>query len=398
MGVGIWGTNSLPTDFAKKSFSAMITRLMPGGAAPLFALTSMLKDETAAQFQHGYFSKTFVFPSLTLSANAAIGDTTLNVSSTANVVPGMIFRHDTTFENILVVAVVGTTQVQVQRQVGTIAAQAMSNGQNLWMVGNAYEEGSTRPNALNIAAVPQTNYTQIFRNTWAVTDSARATLVIAGDSNVAENRSDCAAFHAVDIEKALFFGQKYLGTRNNQRFSTMDGLISIVTAQAPSNVTNLGATTNWTQLEAAIDPMFNQVTDPKTGNERLLFVGGVAKRVINNICRKNSTYMVERQETGWGLRFDEIYTARGMLRLIEHPLFNSNATWAKMGVGVDLATFNVAYLGDRKTQNREFNQDGTVVDNGIDAVGGTLTTEITALVKNPAANCVLTNFTAADVG
>jgi hypothetical protein len=41
---------------------------------------------------------------------------------------------------------------------------------------------------------------------------------------------------------------------------------------------------------------------------------------------------------------------------------------------------------------------GAPVDNGIDAVGGTLTTEMTCLVKNPAANGVLYNATAGVAG
>ena len=40
----------------------------------------------------------------------------------------------------------------------------------------------------------------------------------------------------------------------------------------------------------------------------------------------------------------------------------------------------------------------TVVDNGIDAVGGTLTTELTCVVKNPPANAIITNLTAAAAG
>ena len=48
---------------------------------------------------------------------------------------------------------------------------------------------------------------------------------------------------------------------------------------------------------------------------------------------------------------------------------------------------------------QEFNMNGdTVVDNGIDAVGGTLTTELTCVVKNPPANAIITNLTAAAAG
>jgi hypothetical protein len=58
----------------------------------------------------------------------------------------------------------------------------------------------------------------------------------------------------------------------------------------------------------------------------------------------------------------------------------------------------LAYLGDRKTQNKEFNQDADANDNGIDAVGGTLTTELTTVIKNPPANAVIYNLTAGAAG
>jgi hypothetical protein len=400
MSVGALNTSQITQDLAKKSFSAMITRLMPNGTAPLFGLTALLKEETAMQFEHGFFTKTMVFPSMVVSgAGQAIGDTVFTVASTSNLIPGMLMRVDTTGENVLILAVLGVTQVSVQRAVGTISAQAIGATVSLFMVGNAFEEASLRPNALLINPARITNYTQIFRNTWAVSETARATMIIAGDSMVAESRSDCAAFHAADIEKALLWGQKFLGSRNGQPFHVSDGLINIVTSLFPGNVTTLAATTNWTQLEAALDPAFNQVTDPKNPNERLLFVGGTARRILHTICRLNSSYFITGGETSWGLQFDTLKIPRGTFRIIEHPLLNSNTSWAKMAVGVDLSTFNVAYLSGRKTENKEFNMSGQVAqDNGIDAVGGTLTTELTTVVKNPSANVILYNFTAGAVG
>lgn len=399
---GVFNTSQITQDLAKKSFAAMITRLMPNGTAPLFGLTALLKEETAYQFEHGYFSKTMIFPSMRCSAaGQAIGDTVFTVLSTANILPGMIMRVDSTNENVLVTAVNSTTSVTVQRAVGTVAAVAIAASIDLWMVGNAFEEASLRPQSMVIVPSRITNYTQIFRNTWAISKTTGATTLIAGSGNMAESRQDCAAFHAADIEKALFFGQKFLGSRNGQPFHTMDGLISVVTQNAAGNITTLGATTNWTQLEAALDPAFNQMTDPKVPNMRVLFVGGPARRVIHNICRTNSTYFIQQQETSWGLQFDTIRTPRGSFNIVEHPLFNAfgaTSTWAKMAIGVDLATFSLAYLQGRRTENAEFNVGGQQVDNGIDAVGGTLTTETTSLVKNPAANVILYNFTASAVG
>lgn len=410
MSAGIFTSSNLTQDLAKKSFAGMITRLMPNGTAPLFGLTSMLPNETAVQTEHGFFTKTMLFPQLTIGAGGqAAGDTVFTVTSTTNVLPGMIMRVDTTGENIIVNSVNSGTSVSVTRAVGTTAAQAIGASVALYQVGNAYEEGSIRPNSLIINPVRITNLTQIFRNTWAITDTIRATMMIAGDTNVAESRQDCAAFHAADIEKAIFFGQKSQGIRNGQPFRTMDGLINIVgnisyypSYYSSTNVNTAGGTTNYTQLEGFLDPVFNQATDPKVANERVLFVGGSAKRVINNIGRLNGTYYIVDGQTSYGLQFSTFKTARGTFRMIEHPLFNSNSSWSKMAVAVDLSTFRLAYLGDRKTQNKEFNMpdasDMDVSDNGIDAVGGTLTTEVTTVVKNPPANAIIYNLTAAANG
>lgn len=406
MSAGLFTTAILTQDLAKKSFAGMITRLMPNGSAPLFAMTSMLSADTAVQYEHGFFTKTMLFPQFQVSAAGQTAtDTIFTVGSTANLLPGQIHRIDSTGENVIINAVISATQISVSRGVGGVAAQAVGASIYAYQVGNAFEEASIRPQSLIINPVRITNFTQIFRNTWAISDSIRATMMIAGDTNVAESRQDCAAFHAVDIEKALFFGQKSQSVRNGQPFRTLDGLISIVgnLAYYPSymsavNVNTAGSTTNFTQLEGFLDPVFNQTTDPKVANERVLFVGGAAKRVLTAIGRLNGIYQMVDGQTNWGLQFSTFKTSRGTFRVIEHPLFNSNVSWQKMAVAVDLSSFNVAYLGDRKTQNKEFNQDSDANDNGIDAVGGTLTTELTCVVKNPPANAIIYNLTAGAAG
>jgi hypothetical protein len=411
MSTGIFSTTNLTTDLAKKSFAGMITRLMPNGMAPLFGMTSMLQSETAVAVEHGFFTKTMLLPQVTTFASThASTDTTITVLSTTNILPGMILRinNSASFENVIVNSVISATQMTVTRAVGTVVAATIPVSTDMYQVGSAFEEASLRPNSLIINPVRITNLTQIFRNTWAISDTIRQTMMIAGDTNVAESRTDCAALHAADIEKALFFGQKSQGTRNGSPFRTMDGLVNIVGTAGnypayyagATNVFTAGGTTTYPQLEGFLDPLFNQSTDPKVGNERILFVGGTAKRVITGIARlaTGSSYQIMDGQTSWGLQYSTIKTSRGAFQMIEHPLFNSNTTWAKMAVGVDLSTFRAAYLGDRKTQNKEFNADADANDNGIDATGGTLTTEMTCVVKNPPANGIVHNLTAAAAG
>lgn len=415
-------TGDFTTDLAKKSFATQIARLMPNGSATLFGLTGMLGDETAVQIEHGYFAKTMIFPSCAYSSGATAGtsisptlEETITVDSTANIIAGMVLQAITnstgvpTMENLLVLTVASSTTLSVRRNIANVTTltAALAAGTTLYQVGTAYGESSTRPTALSIVPVRITNLTQIFRNTWALSDTVRATQVIAGETNVAENRMDCAAFHASDIEKAIFWGRKSQGTLSSQPIRTMDGLVSILNntsyypAGASVNINTAGATTNATQLEAMLDPVFNQATDPKVANERVLFVGGKAMSIINNIGKLNGTYMLSQEQTTWGLQFSTYRTTRGMFRVIEHPLLNSNVYWAKTAIAVDLSSIRLAYLGDRKTQNREFNQGGKdvdPVDNGVDAVGGTLTTECTLVVKNPPANAIIYNLTAAAAG
>ena len=400
------GNIGATTDLVKKSFAGMITRLMPNGSAPLFGMTSMIGSETALAVEHGFFTKTMLFPQATVNAGTLTsGTTTITVADSSNIIPGMILQHATTRENILVTAVPTATTLTVVRGVGTVAAASFLDATNWYQVGTAFEEGSARPQAVNVTPVRITNLTQIFRNTWALTDSARATQVIAGETNIAESRQDCAAFHAADIEKALFFGQKSSSTRNGRPFRTMEGLVAAIgnsdyynSVTGSIHVNTADATTTFAQLETYLDPIFNQNTDPKQGNERVLFVGGTARKVINGIGKLYGVYELMQGQTEYGLQFDTFMTTRGKFRLIEHPLFNTNTTWSKMAVAVDLSTFKLAYLGDRKTKSAEFNTTGAATNTdggGIDAVGGTLTTELTCTVKNAPANAVIYGLTAA---
>lgn len=407
MSIGIFNTQQFTQDLAKKSFAGMITRFMPNGTAPLFGLTSMLSTTTALQTEHGFFTKTMVFPAFTLTANVLIADTVLTVASTKNLLPGQIHQFFQTKENVIINTVLSPTTISVTRATGNVAAAAITLGSvspEAYQVGNAYEEASIRPQALGINPIRITNFTQIFRNTWAISGSADATQVIAGDTTQAENKQDCAAFHAADIEKALFFGQKSQSFRNGQPFRTMDGLVSVVSNIAyypPSysapNVFPAGSTTTNDQLEGFLDPVFDQATDPKIANERVLFVGGKARVVLNNIGKKSGIYQLMDGQTAWGLQFSTMRLARGIFRIIEHPLFNSNPNWSRMAVAVDLSTFALAYLGNRQTINKEFNGTGkeVSVDNGIDAVGGSLLTECTTEIRNPPANSIIYGLTAA---
>lgn len=407
MATGIWNSNYNPPDFAQKSFDFNITKKMPNGSAPLSGLLDLFPSETAAQVQHGYWTKSMIFPALTLSAEAAAADTVLNVVSTANIVAGMEFQpYSTTMwnsESLIIDSVISATQVRVTRAQGTGTAAIIASGAVLYQTGNAHEEGSLRPNAMNIVPTFVSNYTQIFRDTWALTGTAASVRVVAGEEPKASNKMEGATFHALAKERALIFGQKFMGNRNGQPFHKLEGLISMIKNpdyypdyMTGQNVNAAGSTTTFDQLETYLDPTFSQVTSPQSADTRVLFVGAQSRKVINKIGALYGEIQTTDGQTSFGLRFDTFKLTRGTYYMIEHPLFNSNVNWSKMALALDLSCIKKAYLAMRDTQHMSFNASGEqATDNGIDAIGGTYTTEMTMLCMNPSACALITNLTAA---
>jgi hypothetical protein len=145
-----------------------------------------------------------------------------------------------------------------------------------------------------------------------------------------------------------------------------------------------------------LDPAFNQMTDPKVPNMRVLFVGGAARRVIHAIARLNSTYFIQGNTTNGvcnSIPSRPRVEPLTLLSIRSSMLLVLPRLGQRWRLVLIFRLSRLAYLQGRKTENQEFNVNGNVVDNGIDAVGGTLTTEPTCTVKNPAANVILFNFT-----
>lgn len=408
MATGLISTANFPDDLAALSYAGGITRLMPNGSAPLLGLTGLLQKKKAMNIQHGYFSKKMIFPVATLSAAIADGAATnfpvvaatSDHLSHSNLIAGDLLRAEST-EEVVMVSAVTANALTVIRGMGSVAPAAIASGVKLYHIGNAFPQGSTRPNSVRIIEVPQQNYTQIFRNSWAVTKTAAAIPMIAGAGQVAESKQDGMMLHAIAQEKALIFGQKKLTTGSNgQPLSLMDGVLARVKADAAGNITNFNnAGTNWTQMEAALDKVLNVQTDPKNGNSRIGLVGGVFLRTVNNICRLNSEITLTTTQSSWGMKIRILETPRGTFEFIEHPLFNAygnSSPWAAMGVILDLGAISVPEL--RPTEDLEYNMNGTPVDSGIDAVGGTLTTELTMELTNPEACGLITGLSVAAAG
>lgn len=396
-------TDNIPANLAQRSFAAGLTRVMPNGEAPLLAMTGYAQKKIARQVNHGYWTKTAVFPQATVnkSGGHTSGETVLTIDATSNLVPGMILRyqpayggsseqHTTMAELMYLSAVNSSTELVVQRGFGGTSAAAVADDSYLVCVGNAHEQGSDAPIALAVQPVLTENYTQIFRDAWDITGTLNATEMEAGYNTLSENKMDCAAFHAQNIEKAILFGKKVQTTKNGRPLFTMDGIEHIIQQKAPAQLWNMGSTTTYAQLETAVNPVFDYTTDRMNGNARLILCGGTAKQVLNDIGRLYGTYQLVDGQTGYGLKFSQFRTSRGYFDVIEHPLLNTTPDWKKMAIILETSSFDLAYLKGRDTRH-----DPIGPGTGRDAEGGVLTSELTVELRNPMACAVLYNLRAA---
>lgn len=402
-----YNTSNLPTDLAKKSFAANIARVMPNGSAPLFAMSGLAQKKLCAQIEHGYWTKSMQFLVLTVAtAIASAGTTSLVVADATGALVGQVIRVAQPFaggnfvapEYMRITAVnYGTKTLTVTRGfAGTTAAASIAAGVKLPVFTNAHAEGSAKPAPRAIVPTRVMNYTQIFRNSWAVNNTLRATMMIAGKGAVSENKDDCAAFHSTDIEFAALFGRKFLGTdaASGEPIHTMDGIEAVVQQYAAANLKEAGATTNYTQLEDMLDSTLDFKTDFMNGNNRTLFVGKTALKVINNIGRLSGEYQLQDKQTNFGLQFSTFTTARGKFNVVEHPLLNTHDDYQKMAFVVDMSSFDFVYMEGRDTVHQFINQNNQASD-GSDAQGGVITSELTTMIMNPMAFGVLYNLRAA---
>ena len=392
---GIFNANMNPAELNTKSFAGTILRLFPNGSAPLFALSSQAGKSKAKSSTHGYFSKTLSFIKTTSTNGDLVGATTLTLASTAGMTPNMVLQNTRTRENILVATVASPTTITVQRGFGRVAAAALNAGDNLIQVGTAFMEGSNRPTARQLATVYIPNYTQIFRNAWGLTDTARASLAEAGYSNIAESRKDCSMFHSIDAESAILFGQPKMDTTGAQPMHATQGIIDAIYQYAPNNINAAGATTNYDQLVGLVEEAWTYSTDATNPKMRAGFCDATAMKVMHQIARLSAMVEVMQSETSFGMQFTKFKFYKGEINLIEHPLMNGLSTSATGNMLVmDLPALKLAYMDGRDTTAEEYGAGGKAVENGVDGVGGSLTSEFAVELINPYSCVYVTGLTA----
>lgn len=392
---GVFATPINPAELNKRSFASTMMRLFPNGVAPIFALSSQTGRSKAVSSTHGYFTKTLTFASCYINNGAGYADsaTTLTIDNGAGAAAPDIQANHVLYLartkevfRVLSVAGGGTSITVAARPFGRVANAALVDNDQLIVIGSAFEEGSARPTSRGLTTTYVPNYTQIFRNAWAVTDTARASLTEMGFSNIAENRQDGALLHAAEIESAILFGQPKMDTSTpSAPIHATQGIIDAVEQYAPTNVyTEAGGSTTYTELIDALEEAFTYSHDMGETTMRMSFAGAAAMKCINQIARLNGTVQIMQGQTSFGMRYMEFLFYKGTVIFKEHPILNGLPLQSGTNVVVDMPALKLAYLEGRDTKVEEYGGTGRNNANGVDAVGGSYTTEFAVELLNPA--------------
>jgi hypothetical protein len=333
---GVRATDNWITDQRPKSFMESLMLLFPNGDFPLTAMLDKLKKSKVDDPEFAWYSKVMMDYRLELGGNldGTAGPDVIVVlteSGTRNgglsLKIGDVLQVEESGELVQVTAVTSETSVTISRGfAGTTIAAVVYNaaGVNpkLLMVGSALMENSSAPTSVSWQATKFFNYTQIFRDTLALSRTAQKTRLRTGQQ-VAESKRETLQTHSVGLERALWFGVKSEDLAGSEPRRSTGGIIKFISEFAPTNVINWqtynAGAKDYTTLLMVLELAFRYGSTEKVG-----FCGNQALVTLDKLVRLNSDLKIimtgEQKEFGMNVR--RLICPFGTLVLKTHPLFN----------------------------------------------------------------------------
>lgn len=355
-------------------FAGALLRTNPTGSARLLALSAGMTSEPAKDTIVTWFEEAKISGRTTTASGGTT--TTVVVGDGSSYTPGVTLLVEETGEHILVTAVSGDS-LTVLRGISGTAITSIDNTMHVVRIGNAHEEGSNLPVAMANQGKARYNMTQIFRNAWAVTGTTKAVTFHTGNK-VAKNKRDAGFFHAEDMERALWFSKMDNRRQNGRPLRMMDGVVAQISKYG-GLTTVQGNDVSYGELMVFLQTIFETNIEGKP-NERIAFAGNTALRILNRIAQLDANYEFGQGETKFGLKFNELITPFGDIKLMTHPLFNEHPVWTKNIYVLHPGGIKMRWL--RRTNEEGYDSDGKRIG-GKDADEGVITSELSIELGAP---------------
>ena len=356
---GLRGTGEFTSDFRPKNYRELFTLLEPNGNAPLNALLAMGSSEPTDDPEYKNFRDEL--PERTLKVNGAVASTsTTSVTIDAAddnkfAVKGAIIVNSETSEVMHATADTTGTTLTVTRNIGGTAHQIADNA-ILFIAGFAAAEGDTSPTAISFDASVVSNFTQIFRTAFQVSNTLQSTYLRTGDK-LDEAMTKALKLHMSDIERAMFFGNKHEAngsTAQPTRFTggllnSLTNVVDIATQNATYGGSNAG-----TMTEDGFDSLLINTVFKFGSKQKIAFVG---ETVANHLQQYGKDrWQPTAVEGAYGVNLTRYATFAGDLMVHLHPQFRQLPHMKNAMVIIDFPYLVYRYLEGRDTQLLENRQ------------------------------------------
>lgn len=348
-------------------FASAILKLHPTGSAPLLALSSGMSRQRANDTVVTWFEESKISGRTAVVSGSTT--TTVVVADGSSYIPGVILFVEASGEYLQVTGVSGNS-LTVVRGIGGTAIVSVDGTDFVVRVGNAHEEASGMPIPVVAQGNPRMNYTQIFRNSWAISGTAKAVRFHTG-SQLAKNRMDAAFFHAEDIERAIIWSTKHIGVSAGRPFRIQDGINKQI-EQYGGTITAQGNNFSLGELRDFLRTIFATNVKGKP-NERIAFAGDIALQTMNEAVRLDGQHQFVTEDNAFGLQFTTFISPFGRIKVLTHPLMNENPVWQEELYVYHPGAIRTRWL--RATNSEGYDRDGLRIS-GKDADEGVITSEM----------------------
>jgi hypothetical protein len=299
--------------------------------APLLAITSKTNSAPARNPKIEWLEDESMPRITTLSASAASNATAFGVTADIFRV-GDVIRNTVKGWGILVTA---TAAGAISGSaIGNTAQTTATSGDELYLVSNANTEAATLREIKYPQLVAASNYCEIVRTPFGVTETEKATDHYGGDEEL-RLKAKFGREHARSLEQIAFFGLRDLKA-TNQRMA--GGLLEFIS----TNSTGAGGSLTEATFQSFLKSGF------RYGSERkALFCSPTVIQAVEGFARANLK-VNDNRASDYGVVMKTYYSGQGIVDLIMHRDWNDSATYGGYAVLVDMDAFKYRPLRDTK--------------------------------------------------
>src|SRR3989339_1627303 len=238
----------------------------------------------------------------------------------------------------------GTNTLTVTRGAGATAAAAINDNDWLLVIGPAFEEGSKSGDSNTTKLVKVTNYTQIFKTKFGVTQTENASKLYPS-GNPGADLKYLRAKHGIEqakkIERAYWFGEKKEVTGPDGKPLRLTGGV----LEAIISAGNVQDEASSSLTEAEFRSVLQNYAFKFGSSEKYFFCGNTILGHLESFA--TGKLMLTPSDKTFGVEVRKYQSSFGTLNIVRHPMFDNQ--YAGMGVVLDLSTLKHCPLNGRDT-------------------------------------------------